>query len=333
MSVLRLSNVSVKYQNHVALSGVSLKLNRGEQHVVLGASGSGKTSLLRAIAGFLPISDGEIWIGEKKANSVGHTLVPNKRGVGVVFQDYALFTHLSVLDNISFGLKAKKRESAREWLLKVDLAGKENSSVDELSGGEQQRVALARALAAKPSLILLDEPFSNLDRTLRRELRALTRDTLVAAGQTAIYVTHDSEEAMDCGDSLSVLEQGKLMQTGSAQNIYLNPRNRQVAESLGEVHCFSIVARQGNMVDCGWFKFESEEGQVGESAMFRSEQLLLKRGGSLVVKSLRFKGGLTEVRCEYRGDERVFWTESKSAYSIGDAVSLSVEGSLGVDAK
>lgn len=330
MSDLKLSNVSVKYQDNTALSGVSLELAQGEQHVVLGASGSGKTSLLRVVAGFLPLAQGEIWIRGKKANTSNMTVAPDKRGVGVVFQDYALFSHLNVLDNVAFGLKQNNKATARDWLKKVGLLEKERAEVDELSGGEQQRVALARALAAQPSLILLDEPFSNLDRKLRSELRSLTRETLKQAGQTAIYVTHDPEEAMECGDTVSVLDQGKLIQQGAIEDVYWNPNDLRVAECLGEVAQFDVLGRQGTMVDCGWFNLETLEGQPGDSIMFRPEQLRLIKGGPLQIKDIRFRGLFSEVTCELNGDERVFLTQGENDFFQGDSVGLVVESSLGV---
>ena len=222
------------------VNGLSFEVGEGELFALLGPSGCGKTTALRLIAGFMQPDRGSIRLdGRLLADE--HTFVPpEKRGIGFVFQDYALFPHLTVAQNVAFGLKGVKRTErdarVREVLKLVGLEGLEARLPHALSGGQQQRVALARALAPRPRLLLLDEPFSNLDALFRHEMRDRVRAILKAEGVTAVLVTHDQEEALLFADRLAVMQSGRLDQTGTPEEIYLTPRTLFVAQFLGQTN-------------------------------------------------------------------------------------------------
>ena len=216
--MLSLNNVSVAYQKSEAVKDVTFELGVGQIGCLLGPSGCGKTSILRAVAGFEKVSEGQICLRKKLVSSVYSHLEPEKRRVAVVFQDYALFPHLTVAQNIAFGLhqqsSAKKRQRVTELLMLVGLSGYDNRYPHALSGGQQQRVALARALAAKPDLLLLDEPFSSLDSELRDELAKELRIILKHENTTALMVTHDQHEAFAMADVIGVINEGRLLVMG-----------------------------------------------------------------------------------------------------------------------
>lgn len=218
------------------LHSVSLTVQPGESVALVGPSGCGKTTLLRLIAGFEELDQGSIRVAGAVVASEAVQLPPEKRRVGMVFQDYALFPHLSVLDNVQFGLPRGKAARARAHAM-LDLVGlldSEQKMPHELSGGQQQRVALARALAPNPAVLLLDEPFSNLDAALRRQVREEVRALLKAAAITAVFVTHDQEEGLWMGDRIGVLRDGRLEQIGPPEELFRRPRTRFVATFLGQ---------------------------------------------------------------------------------------------------
>ena len=218
--------------------GLSFRLARGEIGCLLGPSGCGKTTVLRAIAGFESLTAGRIVLDSRELSRKGHTAAPETRQVGVVFQDYALFPHLSVAGNVGFGLRrmdvAVKRKRVAELLELVGLSAQAEKYPHELSGGQQQRIALARALAPCPDLLLLDEPFSNLDVDLRERLALEVRDILKELGTTAVLVTHDQHEAFAIADQIGVLHQGVIVQWDSAYNLYHRPADRFVADFIGQ---------------------------------------------------------------------------------------------------
>jgi iron(III) transport system ATP-binding protein len=236
--LLRLQGVRVAYGGTEAVAGLSFGLERGQIGCLLGPSGCGKTTALRAVAGFEPILEGTITLGDAVISDAGNMLAPEKRRIGMVFQDYALFPHLDVTANIGFGLGAmgSKDRAARiaEMLALTGLAGSGTRYPHELSGGQQQRVALARALAPRPELLLLDEPFSNLDTELRERLSLELRDILKAAGTTAILVTHDQHEAFAIADVIGLMNRGRIEQWDVAYNLYHRPANRFVADFIGQ---------------------------------------------------------------------------------------------------
>jgi iron(III) transport system ATP-binding protein len=236
--ILRLNDIQCRYDDRNVVRGLTMGVNPGQVVCLLGPSGCGKTTVLRAIAGFHPLDGGEIVLGGKRVSYRGFTLPPERRRLGVVFQDYALFPHLSVADNIGFGLRKQARQArlevVRHMLAVVGLDGLDMRYPHELSGGQQQRVALARALAPKPELILLDEPFSSLDVELRERLSGELREILKREGTTAILVTHDQHEAFALGDQVGVMHEGRLLQWDTPYNLYHKPSCRFVADFIGQ---------------------------------------------------------------------------------------------------
>jgi iron(III) transport system ATP-binding protein len=242
--VLRCDQVRKNFGSTAALDGLDLQLRKGTLLALLGPSGCGKTTALRVIAGFERPDSGDVWVGERKVAGRGCWVAPEKRSIGMVFQDWALFPHLDVWHNIGFGITRGSDERVREVLDLVDLTGLEKRLPHELSGGQQQRVALARALAPSPEVILLDEPFSNLDATLRASVRAEVRHVLREAGATAIFVTHDQEEALSMADELAVMVGGKIAQVGAPHQVYGMPADSRVAGLVGEANFFRGVVRE-----------------------------------------------------------------------------------------
>ncbi len=240
------SGLEKSFGSNRAVAGVDLELAEGELVSVLGPSGCGKTTLLRCLAGFEQPDAGSIVVAGQTVAGPGVWLPPEHRRIGMVFQDYALFPHLSVRDNVAFGLArrgAEEREAAtRSTLELVGLQHKAASYPHELSGGERQRVALARALAPEPAVVLLDEPFSSLDATLRADLRREVVLILREADATALLVTHDQEEALTLGDRLAVMRDGLLVQEGPPAEVYARPTQRWIAQFVGEVNVLSGVA-------------------------------------------------------------------------------------------
>jgi iron(III) transport system ATP-binding protein len=251
--MLSLNNVSVAYQKTEAVQDVTFELGVGQIGCFLGPSGCGKTSLLRAVAGFEKISGGKICLRDQLVSAKGSHLEPEKRRVAVVFQDYALFPHLTVAQNIAFGLQDRntlqKRERVAELLILVGLPGYESRYPHVLSGGQQQRVALARAMAAKPDLLLLDEPFSSLDAELRDELAKELRAILKHEKTTALMVTHDQHEAFAMADVIGVMNKGRLLQWTDAYALYHRPINRFVASFIGDGVFMSATVDNNSMLN------------------------------------------------------------------------------------
>nr|WP_298164180.1 ABC transporter ATP-binding protein [uncultured Pseudomonas sp.] len=234
--LLNLRDLSCGYHEHKVVQSLNLHLNVGDIGCLLGPSGCGKTTTLRAIAGFEQVIEGEIQLAGEVISRAGFTLAPEKRRIGMVFQDYALFPHLTVAENVGFGIRkqANCERITQELLELVKLAHLGKRYPHELSGGQQQRVALARALAPEPRLLLLDEPFSNLDGELRRRLSHEVRDILKNRGTSAVLVTHDQEEAFAVSDHVGVFKQGKLEQWDTPYNLYHEPLTPFVASFIGQ---------------------------------------------------------------------------------------------------
>lgn len=234
---LQLVDVWHRYGQQDVLRGLSVSLDAGEIGCLLGPSGCGKTTALRCIAGFEPVTAGEIQVDGAILSRAGFTELPERRQIGMVFQDAALLPHLSALENVAFGLHAlppdERRRRAEELLEVVGLREAASRYAHQLSGGQQQRVAVARALAPKPRLVLLDEPFANLDSGLRERLGREVREILLAQGVTALLVTHDQSEAFSLADRIAVLRDGTVAQWGSAYEIYHRPVDRYVADFVG----------------------------------------------------------------------------------------------------
>lgn len=237
-SLLEVKNIDCDYKGHRVVHNLSLHVKEGDLLCLLGPSGCGKTTVLRAIAGFQDVTQGEIRLRGDLVASPGNSRPPEKRHIGMVFQDYALFPHMNVMDNIGFGLRhmdvQQRNLRIAEMLAVVNMESYGERYIHELSGGQQQRVALARALAPKPDLVLLDEPFSNLDVDMRENLSQEVRRILKSQGATGILVTHDQMEAFAVGDQIGVMQNGEIVQRDTAYNLYHSPANFFVADFIGQ---------------------------------------------------------------------------------------------------
>src|SRR4026208_1286720 len=256
MALLSLQNISRSFGSTRAVADVSLDVEQGEFFGLLGPSGCGKTTTLRMIPGLEKPDSGTIQF----QNTDITDLPAEKRGFGMVFQNYALFPHLNVFENVAFGLRARHADKSqmndrvRSALDLVQLPGYEKRAIDELSGGQQQRVAIARAIAIEPALLLFDEPLSNLDVSLREETRSELRELVTRLGLTAVYVTHDQEEAFALCDRISVMVGGKLMQTGRPRELYEQPAEVSVASVLGRNNLIKAMRLSSSKTTEGEFK-------------------------------------------------------------------------------
>jgi iron(III) transport system ATP-binding protein len=236
MEKLRLENITKKFENEVVLDQVSFSIKDNELIALLGESGSGKSTLLRIIAGFENADEGSVRIEDEISSDENHFVKPENRNVGLIFQDYALFPHLTVEKNIAFGLSKSDSDSKEKisYLLKVfELEEVKNKKPGKISGGQQQRVAIARALAVNPILLLMDEPFSNLDQSLRLKIRKEIRKIKEEFKIPMLLVTHDPDDAMELADKIAILQDGKIVQFDSPSNLYNNPLNQYVANLFG----------------------------------------------------------------------------------------------------
>ena len=311
MSEVLLNGVSKSFGPVRAVQEVSLEIARGELMAVLGPSGCGKTTLLRLMAGFERPEAGRISVGGRELAGPETFVLPENRRIGIVFQDYALFPHLTVEANVAFGLSRREREEreriTRTTLELVGLQHKASSHPHELSGGERQRVALARALAPAPELILLDEPFSSLDATLRAGLRREVELILRDAGATALLVTHDQEEALSLADRLAVMREGRIVQVGTPQEVYGRPANRWTAGFVGEVNVLAGVAH-GSGVETELGVFDVGAAATGTvHVAVRPEQLLLRAdaSGNAEVVAREFRGHDVLYRLRHEGGRTV----------------------------
>jgi iron(III) transport system ATP-binding protein len=237
-TLLEVNDIECRHGERVIVRGLSMSVSRGSLVCLLGPSGCGKTTVLRAIAGFHPVEQGEIVISGRVCSRRDLTVAPEKRRLGMVFQDYALFPHMTVGENVAFGLRGlnagARRRRTEELLGRVGLDNLQARFPHELSGGQQQRVALARALAPNPDLILMDEPFSNLDIDLRERLGAEVRDVLKDQGTTCVLVTHDQHDAFALGDEVGVMHDGRILQWDTPYKLYHEPSSRFVADFIGQ---------------------------------------------------------------------------------------------------
>ena len=243
MAEIAIDNITVSYGGNRVIESLSLEIADQSFFTLLGPSGCGKTTLLRTLAGFLPVDHGMIRFGDTDV-----TRIPaHKRDIGMVFQDYALFPDKTVFENVAYGLRARKREDADirkavpEYLERVGLTGLAQRRPADLSGGQRQRVALARALVIKPKVLLMDEPLSNLDAKLRVQVRETIADLQRAAGITTVFVTHDQEEALALSDQIGLMRQGRIAQKGTPQDIYGAPVSAYVADFVGAANVVAVV--------------------------------------------------------------------------------------------
>ncbi|MCL6509352.1 MAG: ABC transporter ATP-binding protein [Anaerolineae bacterium] len=275
---------------------LSFELPKGTLLALLGPSGCGKTTALRLIAGLETPDAGEIWLNGQCVAGPTCWVPPEARRIGMVFQDYALFPHLTIGQNVAFPLNkwkpADRERRVAELLALVGMAGYAERYPHQLSGGQQQRAALARALAANPAVVLLDEPFSNLDAALRKTMREEVRSILRAANATAIFVTHDQEEALSIADQVAVMDRGAIQQIGTPQHVYFRPATRAIASFVGEANFLPGIAR-GQVVECALGTLLLAAPLQGEVAvMIRPEALRLKpeADGPACVESITFYG-------------------------------------------
>ena len=286
---IEVRNISKKFGNHKAVSDVSFSINRGKLIGLLGPSGGGKSTILRILAGLESPDTGDILINGKRVNDVA----PQHRGIGFVFQNYALFKHMNVFDNIAFGLtirktaKAEIKERVNELLDLTGLRGFEHRYPHQLSGGQRQRVAFARALAPKPDLLLLDEPFAAIDAKVRKELRTWLKQLINTIGITSIFVTHDQDEAVEVADEMLIVQQGKLEQQGSPVSIYTDPQTAFVAGFIGH----SSLVEQPNRLR----GFERTQVINGARALIRPEFVEVGREQEIAFPSAAEKGHVRHV--------------------------------------
>jgi iron(III) transport system ATP-binding protein len=316
--MLSLNNVSVAYQKTQAVQDVTFELGLGQIGCLLGPSGCGKTSILRAVAGFEKVTEGQISLRNQLVSAKHSHLEPEKRRVAVVFQDYALFPHLTVSQNIAFGLQdysaAQKRERVAELLILVGLPGYDSRYPHALSGGQQQRVALARAMAAKPDLLLLDEPFSSLDAELRDELAKELRAILKHEKTTALMVTHDQHEAFAMADVIGVMNKGRLLQWTDAYALYHRPANRFVATFIGDGVFLSATVDSNIKLNSGLgiFPIRPDSGFMqGDKVMFlvRPDDIIHDDASEVLAKVVdrSFQGShiLYQLELQHVGHARV----------------------------
>lgn len=250
MSEIKIKDAVKRYGNNTVISGLNLEIQDGELFTLLGPSGCGKTTLLRMIAGFNSIEGGDFYFNEKRINDMD----PSKRNIGMVFQNYAIFPHLSVRQNVEFGLKNRKldketiKREADKFLKAMQIEEYQDRLPERLSGGQQQRVALARALCIKPDVLLMDEPLSNLDAKLRLEMRQVIRDIQREVGITTVYVTHDQEEAMAISDHIAVMKNGVIQHLGKPQDIYHRPKNVFVATFIGRTNILDATLKNNQLI-------------------------------------------------------------------------------------
>lgn len=332
--IITFTNVKKAYDDNVVLNNVTFDIEQGKFYTLLGPSGCGKTTILRLIAGFDEATSGEILLEGKKVNAIP----ANKRKVNTVFQDYALFPHMNVFENIAFGLKIKKipqktiEAKVAEVLKMVQLDGFANREISEMSGGQRQRVAIARALVNEPEVLLLDEPLSALDLKLRTDMQYELRELQKRLGITFIFVTHDQEEALAMSDEIFVLRKGKIIQSGSPVDIYDEPINRYVADFIGESNIVPGKMLADNLVEFVGKSFECVDGGMaaneGVEVMLRPEDLSVTtvEQGMLQVKvdSQLFRGVHYEiVSHDADGNEWVVHSTRKAAE--GSQIGLSFE--------
>lgn len=338
MTQLIVQSLDVTLNNNSILRDINLELAAGSIGCLLGPSGCGKTTLLRTIAGFIPPSQGEIQLQGRIVSKASRCLPVEKRHVGMVFQDFALFPHLNVRQNIAFGLANSKSHTAQqrvdELLELTNLIERAEAFPHQLSGGQQQRVALARALAPRPSLLLLDEPFSSIDSELRESLAHRVRDILKAENVTAMLVTHDQLEAFAMADEIGVMQQGELRQWDTAYDLYHQPNSRFVADFIGEggfIKGHVINAHQIETI-LGTFTDHKQDFQRWEKqtvdVLIRPDDIVHDDDASLhaTVKQKNFRGAEFIYKLALKnGEEILCYAPSHHNHAINEPIGITVD--------
>ncbi|MGQ0831533.1 MAG: ABC transporter ATP-binding protein [Microthrixaceae bacterium] len=328
---VHVEGATVRFATAEALAGVDLEVACGEVVAVLGPSGSGKSTLLRAIAGLQRLDSGRVWLDDRDVSDVP----PHRRGVGLMFQDHALFPHRDVAGNVAFGLKMQRRPTAEiqrrvEHLLElVDLPGYGDRAIHTLSGGEQQRVALARALAPEPKVLLLDEPLGALDRSLRDHLAAELRALFTRLGLTVLAVTHDESEAFSMADRVVILDRGSILQAGSAADVWARPRSVRVAEILGFRNLLQVVVAAGR-ARTPWGELSLPDARDGvHSVLVRPMGVHLAAatdGGGATVMSASFAGDRVSVQLAVDGGPGLWaLVPLRAGPTPGDVVAVTID--------
>jgi iron(III) transport system ATP-binding protein len=327
MSTVTLTGVRRGYGANWSLDNVSLTAPEGKVLALLGPSGSGKSTILRLIAGLEAVESGEIRIGDQLASSKALNMPTEQRQLGMVFQDYSLFPHLSAAANVAFGLdklgRADREALALRWLDRVGLKHRAGAYPHELSGGEQQRVALARALAPQPRAVLLDEPFSGLDPVQRAELRDATLTTLAEAKTTTLFVTHDAEDALQVADRLAILKGGRLLQEATPRDAYDHPNSVDAAAALGPVNVFEGRVENGAVATPFGAIASALANGAQAHVVVRAEALALTAGSTARVVDVRPHGAHDLVRLEA---QNVTWRALVPARSVlGDRADVLIQ--------
>jgi iron(III) transport system ATP-binding protein len=327
-SMIRLHGVTKRFGDVAAVDSASLCVARGEVVALLGPSGCGKTTLLRLIAGFERPDAGTVTVDQRLVAAPGTWVAPEARRIGMVFQDYALFPHLTVAANVGFGLPRRERAArVPELLAIVGLTGLERRFPHELSGGQQQRVALARALAPAPELVLLDEPWSNVDPFLRDTLRAEVAEIIRPLGVTVLLVTHDREEAFSLADRIALMRDGAIVQEGTAEELYFSPASRWAAEFVGAANVLSGHVVAGRVETAiGAFPANGAAKESDAQVLVRPELLELQpsAAGEAEVVGREFRGHDVFYRVVLDGVELVSHRPSTEVVDLGSRVSIRV---------
>lgn len=328
MPYLQARDITKRFNGVTALDGAALTVEKGEVLALLGPSGCGKTTLLRILAGLSAPDRGTVTV-DGAVLAGPHTFVtPEKRRIGMVFQDRALFPHLTVIKNVSFGLHRSKaaRRRAAEILELVGLAHLADRYPEEISGGQAQRVALARALAPRPRVLLFDEPFSNLDTSLRARLRTDVTSLMHELGMTSIFVTHDQEEAFVIGGRVAVMNEGRIVQTGPPAEVYQHPSSPWVASFIGPTNVLDGTASGGQAATAAGPVPLTDPVEGPCRVVVRPEHLAVAPGGRGVVNSVEFYGHDTSYELELDGVKLFARAIAAPLFTPGDRISISYRG-------
>lgn len=330
--LLTVKNLTKSFdENGPVVDHLDFTVREHEIFALLGPSGCGKTTCLRLIAGFEHADEGEVRVEDEVIESSSKHTAPQDRGIGFVFQDYALFPHLTAIENVAFGLtdipKYKRKVFAEEVLCRTGMGDYKDRNPSELSGGQQQRVALARAIAPKPKLVLLDEPFSNLDAILRESTRKEVRSILKKAGMSALLVTHDQEEALSFADRIAVMNDGKIEQIGTPEEVYYKPKTKFVAQFLGRTNLFHADATGSSEITTklGPMRINADaDGRI--LCSIRPEHLTLKTPGSEQEEQIgtiigrEFKGHDITYHVLLNGEKYLVHTDNRVLFEQEDPV-------------